>query len=421
MQPSPIVVWNETIISLMQGIAQPDDADIARRSTSEAGRVYALLNVAMHDAMAGIAGGPQLPQRWVQQTAPGVPDSLAVFAAIGAGCSMLENLFASPPREQQIRDTMRTLRDAHAGSGGVTGAITQALEYGKDVATALTNDARFVVPQADAANEPHLPATPPPEPVGRLGFAASAARYRRLTPFVLDRSDWFHAPPPQNLQGTAYAREWHEVYAVGSQHVRDQAPDSFESRMARLWRGGVGTSQETGFWLEIARAIVSDPARALSLTDQTRVMTAVAAANCDAMISSWSSKWTYSFWRPQDAIRRADLDGNPATFADPTWSAYNGSQGASPEHTSGTATFAGACSTVLSAFFGDEVEVTADFQRATGLATPETLRWLGLTADIAVRTRVWNGIHFASSGETGLQAGRAVGNMVVDRLGVALL
>lgn len=416
MNASPVIEWNRLVIDLMQSITQPSDVDLPRRNTSEAARVYALLNVAMHDAMGGLGGDPALEPRWVVQPAPGLSADLAPFAAIGAGCQLLEGLFSLPQREQQIRDLMRNLRDEHAGASGVIADITAALDYGKDVASALLADQRYAIPTNDPVEDLHLPANPPPEGIGRLGFAPGAARYRRLTPFVLDRGDWFHAPPPQELAGFGYAREWHEVYAQGSLALREAAADSFESRMARLWRGGVGTSQETGFWMEIARVISADPARALTLSEQTRVMTAIAVANCDAMITSWSSKWTYTFWRPQDAIRRGDEDGNAATFGDPAWAPYNGSQGASPEHTSGTATFAGACSTVLAHLFGDAVSFEVDFQSATGLIGPQTFDHLALTADIAVRTRVWNGIYFASAGEAGLLAGRLVGRRIIDAM-----
>ena len=62
------------------------------------------------------------------------------------------------------------------------------------------------------------------------------------------------------------------------------------------------------------------------------------------------------FWRPRDAIRSADLDGNSLTTVDSQWEAFRGAgrQGSSPEYLSGQATFAGAWSTVLANFNGDD-------------------------------------------------------------------
>ena len=42
-------------------------------------------------------------------------------------------------------------------------------------------------------------------------------------------------------------------------------------------------------------------------------------ALADAGIASWDAKYEYDLWRPIDAIRRGDIDGNGSTVADPTW------------------------------------------------------------------------------------------------------
>jgi hypothetical protein len=39
----------------------------------------------------------------------------------------------------------------------------------------------------------------------------------------------------------------------------------------------------------------------------------------DGYIGTWDTKYHYRFWRPVTAIRLAEIDGNPATIADPTW------------------------------------------------------------------------------------------------------
>ncbi|HEX9773896.1 MAG TPA: hypothetical protein VGA44_10565, partial [Steroidobacteraceae bacterium] len=39
----------------------------------------------------------------------------------------------------------------------------------------------------------------------------------------------------------------------------------------------------------------------------------------DALITCWDSKYHYSFWRPETAIREGDNDLNRRTVGDPTW------------------------------------------------------------------------------------------------------
>ena len=42
-------------------------------------------------------------------------------------------------------------------------------------------------------------------------------------------------------------------------------------------------------------------------------------ALADAAIYSWDAKYFYELWRPIDAIRKADTDGNAATTAKAEW------------------------------------------------------------------------------------------------------
>jgi hypothetical protein len=434
MSSSPIVAWNEAVISTVQSIAGTDPPlDRSWRSTGPAARLYALLNVAMYEALQGLDGKGL---RWIKSppSSPTAPPPFRVFAAIDAGHHLLNVCFPSRKAQlDQLRDQLRSAQNQNANAA----PANQASEYGQKIAQALTDDAdRGKDPMTIPDAGPDAPARarkhPNPETIGNLGWDPSGSRYRRLKPFVLDREDRHHAPAPPEMTSAEYARDWHEVYAVGNQQTRKAAPNSLESRMARLWSGGAGTSQETGFWLEIARNVVEN--RNLSLADQALVMMAVAVANCDAMIASWSSKWSYTYWRPTDAIRRGDQDGNAATFKDENWLPYNGItsqsgnedtdpstvQGGSPEHTSGTASFAGACSTVLAHLFGDQVEFEANFQKARSDRNvgPESFKSFGPAADLAANGRIWNVIHFRFAGERGLVAGRRVGRKVIDELGL---
>jgi hypothetical protein len=65
------------VVSLIQSIRQPSDSGLGRRSTSEAARIHALLNVAMHDAMGSVAGDPPVAPRWINLAPSGVAAALA--------------------------------------------------------------------------------------------------------------------------------------------------------------------------------------------------------------------------------------------------------------------------------------------------------------------------------------------------------
>jgi hypothetical protein len=60
-------------------------------------------------------------------------------------------------------------------------------------------------------------------------------------------------------------------------------------------------------------------ARGLDLVQTARMLAMAHVAGGDAMIACFDAKYHYWFWRPYQAIRFADTDGNPDTVADPSW------------------------------------------------------------------------------------------------------
>src|SRR5256885_15474388 len=57
----------------------------------------------------------------------------------------------------------------------------------------------------------------------------------------------------------------------------------------------------------------------MDLVDTVRLLAMGDMSATDASMACFDSKYHYLHWRPYTAIRNADLDGNPATTADPTW------------------------------------------------------------------------------------------------------
>ena len=58
----------------------------------------------------------------------------------------------------------------------------------------------------------------------------------------------------------------------------------------------------------------------LSLLESARLMAMTYTSMADGYIGCFNAKYHFSFWRPVTAIRNGDIDGNPDTVADPTWS-----------------------------------------------------------------------------------------------------
>ena len=69
------------------------------------------------------------------------------------------------------------------------------------------------------------------------------------------------------------------------------------------------------------------------------------------MITCWNEKVYWDFWRPITAIREGQLDGNPNTIGDPTWTPLLATPPYS-DHTSGFNCASGAFMHTAKAFFG---------------------------------------------------------------------
>src|SRR4029077_11066024 len=66
----------------------------------------------------------------------------------------------------------------------------------------------------------------------------------------------------------------------------------------------------------------------------------------DSAIALYDGKYHFQLWRPITAIRLADTDGNPATTADPNWTAL-AVTAPDPSYPGAHRTFSAAAATVL--------------------------------------------------------------------------
>ena len=127
----------------------------------------------------------------------------------------------------------------------------------------------------------------------------------------------------------------------------------------------------------------------------------------DAAICAWDAKYFYDFWRPVTAIRNGDIDGNPATTPDPTWSSFIVTP-PFPDYVSGHSTFSGAASTVLAMFYGtDHIAFATGSDFLPG--TTRSFTRFSDAANEAALSRLYGGIHYRSANEDGLVSGISIG------------
>lgn len=364
--------------------------------TPAAGRLYAMVTVAMFDAVNGIARakGPGYEHALVAPV--GAPKHACKTAA--AATAAHDVLVALSPAQQPALDAALA---ADLAALGHSSPVVRGRAWGAHVAAAVLaqraddgTQAAVIIPAGSAPGE------------HRADFDA---RFAHMTPFGIATAAAYPSPPPPALTSAEYTAAFDDVKVFG---VQDGDPERNE--ISSFWLAEGGTVRETGTWLQAALVIVAERNTVRHIDSTARLFALLGMAIADGVLVSWQTKETYFTWRPTPAIREADTDGNPDTIADPTWTSRIGSPGGSPEYNSGTSTFAGAASIVIEKFY---CKPSLDFCFETDGAT-EGPRCYDSPLEGALeagRSRIYQGIHFQFSNEDGRRLGRALGDEVVTR------
>jgi len=215
-------------------------------------------------------------------------------------------------------------------------------------------------------------------------------------PWVLASVDAVRPPPPPALTSERFARDLNEVKALGSKTSTTRTPH--QTLMARY--------RITPNMLPSLR-VVSDGA-GRSMVANARMFALVAMATDDAGMATSAAKLHYNFWRPINAIRNAEEDGNAATTVDPGWTPLITTP-LHPEYPCGHCTYAAAIAEVMKAETGPTI---AGGVRVSSRSIPNSAVQLLPSWDDWVRevsfSRILGGVHYRFSNEAGETIGRTV-------------
>ncbi|BEL03464.1 hypothetical protein Q0Z83_016550 [Actinoplanes sichuanensis] len=362
--------WNQSAL---------DAVRVTRASDADAARLYAMVNVAVYDAVNGISGSrePALV------TGRGPRHANPQAAAAAAAHAVLVRVDAA---RAALYDA-RLAADLARLHRGVDSGVTWGEHVGAAVVEARTDDGSTPVETQPAGFGP-----------GVFRTAWSGVQYRHVRPFaVADPARYLPSGPPAP-DSAAYASAYAEVADLGNGAV--DRPDLLATY--QFWSLPAGSSQPPGEWLRITLSVAE--ARHLRLPDEARLTALLTMALADTTVVTVSTKFTYRHWRPTTAIRET---------TDPAWTARAGSVGGSPEYVSGHSSYSGAAATVLAGFFHTD-RIT--FSHATDSApggTARTYPAFSAAAAEAGRSRVYGGLHFDFSNRTGLALGGAVAHEVL--------
>jgi hypothetical protein len=210
-----------------------------------------------------------------------------------------------------------------------------------------------------------------------------------VRPFLIDSASQFRTDGPQAVTSEAWANDFNEVKALGSVNSTARTPE--QTHIALWWQSDGGP---TLLWNGVAPDLANDPSYGLDLADSALLLAQLNLSGADAAISCWSDKYYWDFWRPWQAIHEADRDGNPATAADPSWTALLTAP--YPDHPSGHLSLDGAHLRVLQTFFGtDEVA----FNVTSSRFDRETRHFDRFSQPLAeiMEARIWAGLHYRTA------------------------
>ncbi|WP_433302115.1 vanadium-dependent haloperoxidase [Actinoplanes sp. CA-030573] len=373
--------WNELALNVVR---------TTRASDADAARLYAMVDVAMYDAVNGIESARGRASRapaLVPGAGPRNGDEQAAAAA--AANAVLTRL---DPARVADYDAALAAGLARLGDGrDVTRGAAWGARVGELVVAARAGDGSTPVETQPAGAGP-----------GVFRAAWPGVQYRNVRPFaVADPGRYVPGPPPA-LESVPYAAAFAEVAVLGNAAL--PAPDLLAT--FQFWSLPAGSDQPPGEWLRIALTVAGD--RRLPLTEQARLTALLTMALADTTVTTVATKFRYQHWRPTTAIREADTDGNPSTAADPAWTARAGSVGGTPEYVSGHSSYSGAGAAVLQGFFcADAIPFRLATDSAPG-GTPRAYPGFSAAAAEAGRSRVFGGQHFEFSNQAGLAIGRGV-------------
>jgi hypothetical protein len=232
-------------------------------------------------------------------------------------------------------------------------------------------------------------------------FPASST-WHAVRPFALRSGDQFRPPAPHALSSAQWAADFNEVKRLGAKAGSTRTPE--QNDIARFW---VLTGAAT--YNPVTRHMVA--AKGLDLLDSARLFALTSIVTADTAIAIFDAKYAHNFWRPVTAIRNGDLDGNDATALDASWEPM-ATTPMHPEYPCVHCTFQGAAAGVLQVLYGDTVPRFT----LTSTAAPGVTRSFDRLSDYVaevINGRVYEGVHYRTSGEVGAAMGRKIAEEVV--------
>ncbi|MCF0072877.1 phosphatase PAP2 family protein [Dyadobacter sp. CY261] len=379
-----ILDWNQVAFNAMGGATY--------QHSLVASRVNAMVHLAMHDALNGVA--PAF-KTYALQTRDAAADPIAAAAT-----AAYDVLLVSFPDKKTMLDSALTVSLATVKD---TDKLARGKALGKEAAAGIIglrkNDGELQDPIA-----PVEPSTVPGifQGVPPMSFIF-APFWKTMKPFGLTKADQFRVAPQPALTSKAYADGLEEVKKMGDLASKNRSVE--QTSYAKFWY----EFSEIG-WNRVARVAVIK--QDLDLIGTARLFALLNMALADSYTAGWDSKFHYNFWRPYTAIREAENDGNNATSPNKTWEPLMATPPVQ-DYPSTHSALGNAAATVLAGILGDKVSFTMSSTTAEPAKPTRTFESFSQAAKENADSRVMAGLHFRFSCEAGLSLGSDIGGWIL--------
>jgi hypothetical protein len=342
-------------------------------------RSYAMMHIAMFDAVNSIEGGYTAYRVRI----PATRYASSEAAAAQAAHDVLVSLYPANTAkfDTALSTRLATIQPLRAQLGAQVGR-----EVAKKILEWRTTDG-WATPQS--FTPPALPGvwqpTPPNFPAAAFVQAGDAK------PFALPTPYYFLPRRPPALNSQEYADAVNEIKAIGgaTSSVRTEE----QTLSAKLW-ASVGYKENWGgVWNGVARDLTY--IKNLSLIESTRMFALLNVSMMDGLQTAQASKYVFQVWRPVTAIQRAGEDMNPATDADPDWMPLLTTP-AYPSYAGNMACIGAASARALALYFGtNDIPVSFQWSSTDGINyVARGFSGFWQMAEHQAASREYGGIHF---------------------------
>ena len=280
--------------------------------------------------------------------------------------------------------------------------IARSNAFGKAAASAVFNwsSTDGIASISDPYTPPVGPGLWVPTPPA---FAkASTPYFGKLRPILTGSIDNTQPGPPTAYSGdpkSAFYKMVLNVYTVSQNLTPDQTAD------ALFWRDIPGVTTG-GHWESILQQVINKTSCPLDKAAVAYAVTGI--CNNDPSISCWQTKYNYTLVRPITYIR------NVLGYS--SWNSLLTTP-AHPEYSSAHAVISAATSDAFTALFGNIGPITDHTYDYLGFA-PRTFSSFRAIGEDAGNSRVFAGIHYQPSVDTGLAQGRKVAARILKSLNI---